>query len=833
MKTYITLPFRYLLGRKMRTLLTTLAVVFGVAVVFAVNMMLPTMAATLSASETGVTGEVDMTVTSVTSNSFSPDALDQVAQTTGVAAVAPAFQRQVVLPAESNTPPFNLIGLEPARSETVRFYQVTDGRFLSDSDTRSAVVSRQLAAAMGIGVGDTFALPTPDGVVELSVVGLFQTQDDQVLVPLSTVQEMFAAPGQITAIDVIITAGADREAVRQELQSKLGSAFSVGSAVANTEFAQSLQLGLVVLNVFGVLALFMGAFLIFNTFRTVVVERRRDIGMLRAVGATRGTVTRLILVESALQGVIGTALGLALGYLIGTSLMSGLQGVLNQFMRLRLSEPVVPVEAVVLSVVLGIGVTVLAGLLPALAAGRVPVLAALREERTEVVRRRVSRGALAGAGFVVLGVVFLFLPNTGLILLGSVLVLAGLVMLAPLLLTPLARLLDPVIHWLFAREGLIAEGNVKRNPGRAAVTVSALMIALAIIVALSSSFLSIRQVFESNLRKSLGADILLLPPNVAVWRGNVGVGEEFGRQLGQIPGIATWSGMSFAPALVEGAGMQVFGIDPATYGQVSGLGFEQGDDSTYAELANGRNAIANKIFMTTLGYNVGDEVPVQTPNGEQRYRIVGVGTDYMGAKIVSLYVSKGNMAVDFGRADDIIVMANLAPGADEAAVKTAVEDLMKGYPQLTLYWGAEWVADQLAYLGQLFAAYYVIFIALMIPSVLGLINTLAINVLERTREIGVLRAIGATRGQIRRLVVAESLLLGMAGTALGLLVGLALGYGFTTLIGNLFSANAAYYFPFAGVVFAIALALIMALVASLLPARQAARVKIVQALQYE
>ncbi len=833
MRTYITIPYRYLMGRKTRTFLTTLAVVFGVAVVFAVNMMLPTLAATLSASETGVTGQVDMTVTSVTGDPFSPNIVDQVSQTGGVAAVAPAFERQVTLPADSNMPPFTLIGLDPARSETVRFYQVTEGRFLSTDDTLSAVVSQQLAQVMSVSVGDTFKLPTPGGLIDLSVVGVFNTLDDQILVPLNTAQTLFAAPGQITAIDVVITAGANRDAVKQALEAKLSSAFTVGSVVANSEFAQSLQIGLVILNAFGVLALFMGAFLIFNTFRTVVVERRRDIGMLRAVGATRGTITRLILVESAMQGVIGTAIGLLLGYLIGSSLINGLQGVLNQFMRLRIAETIVPVETVVLSVVLGIGVTVLAGLLPALSAGRVPVLAALRAEQIEVVQRRSSIGALIGVGLIVLGVVSLLLENTGLILLGSVLILIGLVMLAPLLLNPIARLLDPVIRWLFSREGVLAEGNLKRNPGRASVTVSALMIALAIIVALSSSLTSIRTVFESNLRTSLGADILLLPPNLAVWRGNVGVGEEFGQKLDQIPGIRSWTGLSYAPALAKGAGLQVLAIDPATYPLVSGLGFDAGNDSTYAELNNGRAAIANKIFATTFGYKVGDSVPLQTPAGMRNYLIVGLGTDYLGAKINTLYISKANMALDFGRADDIMVMANLEPGADTAMVKARIENLLQSYPQLTLYWGADWVADQAQYLDQLFTAYYVIFIALMIPSVLGLINTLAINVLERTREIGVLRAIGATRGQIRKLIVAESLLLGMAGTVLGLLSGLALGYGLTNVLGNLFSSNIVYNFPLVGIVFAVVLAMLMALLASMLPARQAARVKIVQALQYE
>src|SRR5205814_1030314 len=172
------------------------------------------------------------------------------------------------------------------------------------------------------------------GLVNLSVVGVFAAQSgDQVLVPLQTAQRMFKASGQITAVDVVITAGADRDAVKKALHDALGSAYSVGSAAANSAFAQSIQLGAVIFNIVGILTLFMGAFLIFNTFRTLVVERRRDIGMLRAVGATRGTITRLILVESALQGVVGTAIGLVLGYLLGVGMIGALQGVMSQFVR--------------------------------------------------------------------------------------------------------------------------------------------------------------------------------------------------------------------------------------------------------------------------------------------------------------------------------------------------------------------------------------------------------------------------------------------------------------------------------------------------------------------
>jgi len=276
----------------------------------------------------------------------------------------------------------------------------------------------------------------------------------------------------------------------------------------------------------------------------------------------------------------------------------------------------------------------------------------------------------------------------------------------------------------------------------------------------------------------------------------------------------------------------MLGFDPVTYPKVGGGGFDHGDESAYAELANGRNAIVSGIMATGMGLKIGDTVAVQTPEGERDYRIVGVGADYLGVKLSTLYTSRQNMAADFGNPDDLVLFANLEQGADAAATRASIQELLQGYPQLTLNWGADWRVMELKILEQLFSVLSLIMAALIIPSLLGLINTLAINMLERTREIGVLRAIGATRGQIRRLVVAESLLLVMTGTAMGLLAGIALGYALVGVIGSTVYSTA-FYFPWAGILFAVAIALIMALLASVLPAWQAARVKIVQALQYE
>jgi putative ABC transport system permease protein len=374
---------------------------------------------------------------------------------------------------------------------------------------------------------------------------------------------------------------------------------------------------------------------------------------------------------------------------------------------------------------------------------------------------------------------------------------------------------------------------MQRQPGRAAVTASALMIALAIIVSLSGVLASISTTFLGYLNRSLAADVILVPPSIGVWGSDVGAGTDFERQLAAVPGIGAWSGLRYAAGQANGTAVQVLGVDPRTYPQVAALTFDQGDAAAFAGLATGRTAIANPIFATAHGLKLGDNLALQTPEGLQSYRIAGIGTDYLGAKINTLYISQANLAADFHRTEDVLVMANLAPGADRAAVKSALTGLLARYPQFTMYWGADLRAEQFRIFDQVFVFMYVVLAVLIIPSLLGLINTLAINVLERTREIGVLRAIGATRTQIRRMVVAEAVLLSMLGTALGILGGLALGYGLTAAMAGSFGSGITYSFPLAGMLGAVAVALLMAVLASLLPARQAARMRIVSALQYE
>jgi len=355
---------------------------------------------------------------------------------------------------------------------------------------------------------------------------------------------------------------------------------------------------------------------------------------------------------------------------------------------------------------------------------------------------------------------------------------------------------------------------------------------MSILILAASVVTSVTQGFGQVMRRSLGSDFILVPPSIAAWGTNVGAGPELSEALRGVEGVAVVSSLRFAPALANGTAVSLLGIDPTTYPQVSGLTFSEGDESAYDALTEGRTAILSPAAAVSLGATLGDEIELMTPTGPQRYRVVGVGGDYLNAKITTVYISHDNIAADFNRTEDVLIQANMAPGADAAAVEAGLKEAVRDFPQFRLIAGQEYIDQNLALFDSIFTALYILVLFLAVPSVIAMVNTLAIGVLERTREIGMLRAVGSTRGQVRRVVLAEALILAALGTIFGIAAGLYLGYmGVIAL--EAFGYPLTYIFPTAGVVIALVAGIIFGVLAAIIPARQASRLEIVQALRYE
>ncbi len=856
MNLQLTLAARYLWGRKLRTFLTTLAIVIGVMVIFGMGIYLPSFMGAFQRGLLSASGQTDVMITHKTGESFSASTLNKIKDINGIAVIAGSIERVINLPPNfygknSTITALALIGLDPAIAPTLRDYRMTQGRFLEKGDGNVAVISERLADSLGMKLNDTLKVPTTEGVVKLTVVGLMPGRalvgNEQVLIPLAQAQKLFDMPKRINVIEANLTTKdkAESQAIVNAIKAQLGNTYTLGGLSSGSEFLSAMQMAGVIFNMLGFLTLAMGGFIIFNTFRTIVAERRHDIGMLRAIGANRATIISFVLTEGLVQGIIGTAIGLGLGYLMGVVITAGTGPIMKQFVNIEL-VPVVEPALVVVSIVLGVGVTLFAGLLPALSASRVTPMEALRPTLGEVMQRISRIGTIAGVVMIVIAIVGLFTGFFPLVALGGLLFLVGLVLVAPALVRPIANLFGAMLALIFARQGTgeLAQGNLTRQPSRSAITASATMIGLAIVVGAGGMMFSLTGTIMDLFKKTLGSDYLLIPPSVAIWKGDVGASETLKAKINSVPGIDTVSSLRYAQSSLESVSLKtgtgetaivVLGIDPVEYPKISSLDFQKGNaqEAFNALAADERNLIANGILAASADLHVGDVIPLATPSGQQDYRIVAIGGEVLSMKINTVYISQANMKSDFNKSEDIFYQVDLAPGADAALVQQRLDQIVEDYPQFRLVAGHEYTAEFAKQYDSLFVGLYVLLGVLAFPSLIAILNTLAIGVIERTREIGMLRAIGATRRQVWKTIVAEALLLAALGTAFGILAGLYLSYVFVQGLSASGLFKMAYVFPLAGVLAATAVGLIFGVLAALLPARQASGMEIIKALRYE
>jgi putative ABC transport system permease protein len=834
----LTLAWRYLIGRPGRTALTTLAITLGVALIFGLNGILPGMTTVFTQTLFAAVGQVDLTVTSSSGGTFDLGVPDQVSSVPGIAATTPSVRRSVGMPTGSPVGAITLVGIEPFSSPKVDTLKLSAGRLLHEGDAGDAVIGYDTAQTLGLHVGSTLKIPTVAGTESFTVVGLLANGSSpsapEVYVTLSDAQRMTGVGNKINTVEARFAPGADRAAVEAAVRRKVGSDYTVGGVSNQSSLLASLQVANYMFTFFGLFALIMGGFIILNTFRTLVAERRHDIGMLRAIGADRRVILGLFLIQGVLQGALGTAVGIAVGF----ALTLGALAFYNPFMRsiLHLNVTITPSYSTgtwMAAILLGIGVTVLSAVIPARQAARITPLEALRPQIASVEERHQSMWVWVGWVMIALCVPMMASRQIGFVGLGAAAALAGLVLVAPMLIAPLASALSYVIRPFAPATADLSTSNVTRQPGRAAATAAAILVSLAVVVSVLGVVTSLYAGFFDYINKSLGSDFVLIPSGLILGGSHVGADQAFIQRIADTPGVGTVATMRLGQGEIGKTQVQVVGIDPVQYPKVASFTFSQGSGSSdIAKLSAGRTMLVNGITSGQQGLSVGTRVPLQTPNGLQYYTVVGVATDYLNAKLSTVYISQDNLKKDFNVTSNVLVLANARAGAPKPAVKAALGRLVANYPQFVLYDSATFKASQVQIFSQSFVVFDVLIAMFALPTLLALLNTLAISVLARTREIGMLRAVGTTRGQVRGMVVAESLLLATVGVVFGIAGGVALGYALVYALNSTLYVMP-YYFPWGGIVVAVVAGFSFALLAAIIPARTAARLDIVTALHYE
>lgn len=846
-----------------RLLSTSLAIVLAVAFVTGTLVYGDTLERSFSDlfGEVGAGIDVQVAGQQAFESTFTPaasgpapvpdDVVEAVAAVDGVAAVEATYTGTAQLlgpdgePLGGQGPPTT--GVDAPTVAALSTVEVRAGRFPEAAG--EIALDAASAEAAGFAVGDEMRVAVNGPVEAQTLVGTFgfPGRDDVAGATVTmfddaTARELYGQDGAAT-VDVLAAEGVEREELRDRVAAAVGADYTVltGEEAAEQAAAQIGEfLGFITtaLLVFAGVSLVVAAFLIFNTFTIVVAQRTRELALLRAIGAGRGQVLATVLVEALVVGVVGSALGLLVG--IGVAL--GLRELLAAFgLDLPSGDLVVAARTPIAAMVVGPLVTVVAALVPALRATRVAPLAALRD---------VTAPAAPRAGWVRLGlgVLLLALGSAGLALglvgngglaavgAGALGVLLGVAVLSALAVRPVARVLGAPVAAARGMAGTLARENTVRNPRRTAATAAALMIGLGLVSFVLILSASLQASVDKIVDERFRADFTVQP------RDFVGFPSSVAEELAGVEGVGTVTTERVTTVGVDGVARTAAAIDPARYGEAIALDVTEGD---LAGLADGQVALDGDL-AADLGVGVGDVVPLALVDpDEERNRTVAAVYDLAttGSNTQVLLARQGleeaeaeagagaGVAVGGRGALDSVGYVLLAPGVDADTVRGDLEAVLADYPSARLADAADLREEVRSQTDQLLGLVTALLLLSVVIALFGITNTLALSVLERTRELGLLRAVGMSRSQTRVMVRWEAVMVSLLGAVLGLVVGVFFGVVFTEALEGLGLSELAL--PTGSLAVAVVLAGLAGVVAAVLPARRASRVDVLRALAVE
>lgn len=612
------------------------------------------------------------------------------------------------------------------------------------------------------------------------------------------------------------------------------------SAGQNPESDSALDLSTGLMNSFGVMSLFVGGFLIFNTFRAVLAERQHDFALLRIVGANRRQIGQLILAEALFQGLIGSLLGLVCGWVFAGWLIRFIYdtGILP---NVDLPVLLLPrLDALLIAAGLGIGTALLAAYLPARRAGRLSPLAALRPIPPDMERRSTRLGWIAGSACLLAAAVTLIIGSqvatlAGILaLLGAALIMPGLIGLAVPGLRSLLR------RWL-PRSADIASGNILRQTGRSAVTANSMMVAFAVFVA---SAAMVESWYEYTVRLftfHLASDYLVIDQSnmLTMVTSNMDsrrvLDPQMVADISASAAVSAVTGVSVGETIYQGQSFMLVGIDPSeTALRPLDFAAHVGTRDEALDILQRERAVFVTLEVARdYGVQLNDTLQLTTASGSiQEYRVAGMVADMtVGTGKMGLVLSREHLRADFGIQDDLLLYLNVMPDTDPASVR----ELLRGNAILLSV--GPFRQTSISGVTDFTKSMYIFAGVVIVPALLGLINTLLISIHERTRELGIMRAIGSDRRLVSRIVLVETLLLCIVGGGVGIIAGLISGaslvavFSPTTMVSALGSMQ--FQFPAAAIVIALVCGPAIALLISLSPARRAARLNIVDSLRFE
>jgi putative ABC transport system permease protein len=837
---------------RLRVGLTMLGIALGVSVFFAIRTTNATLLDSLRLTVEKLAGKANLQVVAGESG-FPEEVLEIVRGTPGVQYSEPVIEVVTHTPFEGQG---NLLvlGVDTASDQKLRDYEVDNAQtVVSDplvflAQPNSIVLARTFAEKHNLKVGDKLPLFTSRGRKDFVVQGLFKPVGigevfggNIAVMDVYSAQFVFARGHNFDRIDLTTTPGDSIDAVQARLRERLPTGVEVlRPETRGQELDKAISAMREVMVVTSFVALLVGLYIIFNSFTINVNQRWKEIGVLRAVGVERRNISAMFLLEALMLGALGSVLGIAAGYYMAAG-ASRLMGAAVASVYGLVSTPTAAkfrIDFAIPSLALGIAASLGGAWFPARAASRLDPTLALHNIETR--RREAVLGwkRLVFGIFLIFSGIFLIwwspkFVNVRFQFIYAGFFLLGLTAFLPKIVEWIARALRPVMSWLGGSEGALAVDTMIQAPRRSSATVGALMIGLMFVFSTGAFIQSYQQVIDRWMKRMLNSD-LFVATSQYLRSPTYHFSEDLGVQISHIPGVRHTENVRFTSLPYEDSTAALVAYQMQEFMARAGYAIDEGDERVARDLLpKGEGALVSRNFAARFKVQLGEHLHMQTPTGLLDLPVVGIMDDYRSEK-GTIFIDRGlykkywkDDGVDF-----IDIMLN--PGADASAVKTEIERLTSGQEQAFVYTNSEFKGWVFGLVNQFFLLNYIQLVVAILVATIGIVNTLIISVSERKREIGIIRAIGGLRSQIRKMVLLEAVAISVVGLVTGAMAALFNTYFMVHTVAMVLAGyHIPFFYPWSMILITLPIVVVISLLAGWWPARRAAHSRVIEAIGYE
>jgi putative ABC transport system permease protein len=851
--------------RPARTALTVIGIALGIALFVAIRIINQSTLASFTENMSAISGKASLMVTAGEAG-FAEDKLDEILKVPGVKNAVPLVQARAYFSGEQGiSETLTILGVDLLKEQAVRTYKMNQEELVEDplvflNQSDSIIITRDFANAHGFHVESNFYLATAHGKKKFTVRGMLSAEGPAkayggaiAIMDIDGARATFGKEGKLDRVDLVAESNIKLEALIASLEQKLGAGYHVERPEAQSQgmerMVASYQL---ILTFFSSLALVVGLFLLANSVSISVAERRKEIGTLRAVGATRFKILTLFLSEAIAMGLVGSLLGSALGRLMASFMVKDVvQAMSSQYLtQIEVSKLYFGTGEVLEAMLLGGVASFLAALWPALGSAAIQPLDAmkLKESASSTpsqnrLYRLIPYLGLSMLAFVTLSSSLHWFKQTHFLeAINQIFSIGGAALVGPFLVFKLIELIRPFAIRMGGPVTRLAQDNLIRNPRRTVSNVFSLMIGLMLVIIIASVNLSFKTTIMDWTQRVLRADLLVSSNGQVLTFSTQPLHEDLRKELLEIPGLRNGNqpgvyALRFIHLNYEQKPVALRAYDEPDpsihYSNIEVLDRPSKDAGHEIYHSQNPTILISENFASHFKKKTGDFLELETPSGAVQFKVVGITVDY-ASDVGALYIDR---ALYKRLWDDSLVNAfgiMVAPGFDVAQIRTEIDRRMGQSKNLVAVSNFELKKQMTQIIDDSFKATKGVEAAALLVGMLGLLNTLLVSVIERIRELGTLRAVGMSRRQLFAMILQEALFQGTLGAIASVALGVWLAYFWINYnLSFVLGWIVHFHFPWRSIFTTVLTGTGVALLAGILPARKAALLPITEALDYE